>query len=118
MSQHPGPLLCPVCRVDLVMSERQGVEIDYCPRCRGVWLDRGELDKILERSAAEFGPRAGQGGQPGGQPLGEQPYARPQGQPYAAPYGKHDSDEYPAHGHPGYHKRKRKSFLDDIFDFD
>ena len=42
---------CPVCGdVDLVMSERQGVEIDYCPRCRGIWLDRGELDKILERS--------------------------------------------------------------------
>ena len=42
---------CPVCSdVDLVMSERQGVEIDYCPRCRGVWLDRGELDKIMERS--------------------------------------------------------------------
>src|SRR5687768_15471359 len=47
-------LLCPNCRVDLVMSERQGVEIDYCPQCRGVWLDRGELDKILERSAAEL----------------------------------------------------------------
>jgi len=46
-------LLCPACRVDLVMSERQGVEIDYCPRCRGVWLDRGELDKILERNAAD-----------------------------------------------------------------
>ena len=42
---------CPVCNdVDLTMSERQGVEIDYCPRCRGVWLDRGELDKIIERS--------------------------------------------------------------------
>lgn len=43
---------CPVCEtVDLVMADRQGVEIDYCPRCRGVWLDRGELDKIIERSA-------------------------------------------------------------------
>ena len=42
---------CPVCTdVELTMSERQGVEIDYCPRCRGVWLDRGELDKIIERS--------------------------------------------------------------------
>ncbi|WP_191337367.1 zf-TFIIB domain-containing protein [Helicobacter pullorum] len=41
---------CPVCNVDLVMSERSGVEIDYCPKCRGVWLDRGELDKIIERS--------------------------------------------------------------------
>ena len=43
---------CPVCPdTDLVMMERQGVEIDYCPKCRGVWLDRGELDKIIERSA-------------------------------------------------------------------
>jgi Zn-finger nucleic acid-binding protein len=42
---------CPQCsNVALVMSERQGVEIDYCPQCRGVWLDRGELDKIIERS--------------------------------------------------------------------
>jgi Zn-finger nucleic acid-binding protein len=40
---------CPICSVDLVMSERQGVEVDYCPKCRGVWLDRGELDKIVER---------------------------------------------------------------------
>jgi uncharacterized protein len=43
---------CPVCREpDLVMTDRQGIEIDYCPQCRGVWLDRGELDKIIERSA-------------------------------------------------------------------
>ena len=41
---------CPLCNVDLLMSERQGIEIDYCPQCRGVWLDRGELDKIIERS--------------------------------------------------------------------
>ena len=41
---------CPQCSVALVMSERQGVEIDYCPQCRGVWLDRGELDKIIQRS--------------------------------------------------------------------
>ena len=46
---------CPVCvETALVMSERQGVEIDYCPRCRGVWLDRGELDKIIERSGNTF----------------------------------------------------------------
>ena len=51
MSQQPAGLLCPACRVNLVMSERSGVEIDYCPRCRGVWLDRGELDKIVERAA-------------------------------------------------------------------
>ena len=43
---------CPQCRIPLTMSDRQGVEIDYCPQCRGVWLDRGELDKIIERQAA------------------------------------------------------------------
>jgi len=45
-------MLCPVCKVDLLLSDRQGIEIDYCPQCRGVWLDRGELDKIIERSEA------------------------------------------------------------------
>ncbi len=49
---------CPVDGADLVMSDRAGVEIDYCPQCRGVWLDRGELDKIIERSAAEAPPPA------------------------------------------------------------
>ena len=47
---------CPVCTAtDLVMSERSGIEIDYCPQCRGVWLDRGELDKIIERSMSADG---------------------------------------------------------------
>jgi Zn-finger nucleic acid-binding protein len=44
---------CPVDDSELAMSERQGIEVDYCPKCRGVWLDRGELDKIIKRSAAE-----------------------------------------------------------------
>ncbi|MEI7620672.1 MAG: zf-TFIIB domain-containing protein [Candidatus Falkowbacteria bacterium] len=44
---------CPICEVELNMSERQGIEIDYCPKCRGVWLDRGELDKIIEKSNTE-----------------------------------------------------------------
>ena len=89
---------CPVCRVPLVMSDRQGVEIDYCPQCRGVWLDRGELDKIIERSARE--------------------YAAPQAAPAAQPsHGRgydHDRDRDRHHGgHP--HKR-RKSFLEELFD--
>jgi Zn-finger nucleic acid-binding protein len=52
---------CPKCSVELVMSDRQGIEIDYCPQCRGVWLDRGELDKIIERSNAyeTAAPRGG-----------------------------------------------------------
>ena len=47
---------CPVCRVPLAMSDRQGIEIDYCPQCRGVWLDRGELDTIVERSEGAGAP--------------------------------------------------------------
>ena len=91
-------LICPACRVDLVMSERQGVEIDYCPRCRGVWLDRGELDKILERSAAELAP----------------PPAAP---PQSTPEYRRDHDRE-HHRHEGYkpHKSRRRSFLDDLFD--
>ncbi len=50
---------CPTCPdTALVMSDRQGVEIDYCPQCRGVWLDRGELDKLIERSATMAPPSA------------------------------------------------------------
>ena len=45
---------CPNCEETLVMTERQGVEIDYCPKCRGVWLDKGELDKIIEKSSGEW----------------------------------------------------------------
>lgn len=100
MSQHTGGLLCPTCRVDLVMSERHGVEIDYCPKCRGVWLDRGELDKILERGASELGGRAGS------QPSDRHP---------ERPYVRRDSDEYPAYGQQG-KPHKRRSFLDDLFD--
>ncbi|MGH2790715.1 MAG: zf-TFIIB domain-containing protein [Actinomycetota bacterium] len=48
---------CPVDGTQLMMSERQGIEIDYCPQCRGVWLDRGELDKIIERADNEVQPR-------------------------------------------------------------
>ncbi|HSV96993.1 MAG TPA: zf-TFIIB domain-containing protein [Spirochaetota bacterium] len=47
---------CPVCSIALTMSERQGVEIDFCSKCRGVWLDRGELDKIIERASSEMAP--------------------------------------------------------------
>ncbi|MDT7528606.1 zf-TFIIB domain-containing protein [Sphingopyxis sp. SE2] len=59
---EPQGLLCPTCRVNLTMSERQGIEIDYCPQCRGVWLDRGELDKIIERSEATSAPAPGRVG--------------------------------------------------------
>ena len=94
---------CPVCRVPLVMSERQGVEIDYCPQCRGVWLDRGELDKIIERNAQEFAaPPPGPATPP---PPRGQDYDR--GQDYERGYGRHHGDIR--------HKR-RKSFLEELFD--
>jgi Zn-finger nucleic acid-binding protein len=91
---------CPIDNRDLVMTERQGIEIDYCPTCRGVWLDRGELDKIIERSA------------------GQEPEAR--GAPdtryetegdrrdYDDRYGRRDRK----------HGRRRGSLLGDLFDFD
>jgi Zn-finger nucleic acid-binding protein len=47
---------CPICNVDLAMTTRKEVEIDYCPQCRGIWLDRGELDKIIERSFSDVAP--------------------------------------------------------------
>lgn len=50
---------CPNCEEVLIMSERQGIEIDYCPKCRGVWLDRGELDKIIEKSLSVNPPAQG-----------------------------------------------------------
>jgi Zn-finger nucleic acid-binding protein len=83
---------CPTCNVELKMTDRQGVEIDYCPNCRGVWLDRGELDKIIDRAA-------------------EAEFARPVAQ---APYRDDDYDR--EHGRP-YHKKKR-GFLGNMFDFD
>ena len=100
-------LLCPNCRVNLVMSERQGVEIDYCPQCRGVWLDRGELDKILERSAAELSAAS--------QP--QQPPMSQQSSPPPDYRGDHDRDRYRHSDEYQYkpHKR-RKSFLEDLFD--
>lgn len=99
---------CPHCPDTLlVMADRQGVEIDYCPRCRGVWLDRGELDKLIERAAADVPARAA------ATPPAAAPGARP---PHRPDFG--DSD-YRHHGHgQAYGARKRKSLLGEIFDFD
>ncbi len=79
------------------MSERSGIEIDYCPTCRGVWLDRGELDKIIERSL-------GQGGAPPSQP--QQPR-----------YDDRDRDQSYQRGYQQPHGKKRKeSWLSELFD--
>lgn len=82
---------CPIDpTVDLVMTDRQGVEIDYCPTCRGVWLDRGELDKILERSAAA---------------------------PTRRRDDDDDDDDRRRYSQSSPYKKKRSSFLGEIFDF-
>jgi Zn-finger nucleic acid-binding protein len=86
-------MLCPACATLLTMSERQGIEIDYCPSCRGVWLDRGELDKVIERGAV----------------------ASPQGGPSPRPYGhgrRWNDDRH--HGHR--YGKRRMSFLEQLFD--
>ncbi len=98
---------CPACDVALSMTDRQGIEIDYCPQCRGVWLDRGELDKIIERSSADLAPAQAAQAPP--------PVQQPPRHPYP-----------PQQSHPGYRDgpykgdykyRKKKSLLGEIFDF-
>lgn len=97
---HAAGMPCPVCKVSLVMSDRQGVEIDYCPQCRGVWLDRGELDKIIERSANDLAPA--------------QPAPPPPQQPGYAPQGYPQQGYGHGHGYP--YKKRKKSFLEELFD--
>ena len=96
---------CPGCPDStLLMSERQGVEIDYCPHCRGVWLDRGELDKLVQISAQ----------QPVAQPQASSPaYAQQQAH---APQRRPDFEDSDYGKHHGGHYRKKKSWLSDIFD--
>jgi uncharacterized protein len=99
---------CPVDNETLVMADRNGVEIDYCPKCRGVWLDRGELDKIIER-AATAAPAAAPAA-----PVYQPEPGRP-----AAPYRdeprryRDDDDDYDR-GRP---RKRRESFLGELFDF-
>jgi len=84
---------CPIDQTPLAISERHGVEIDYCPECRGVWLDRGELDKIIDKAEKPYTP----------EPIREE-----------RSYKSHDS----SYSHqPSHHKKKRESFLGDLFDF-
>ncbi|WP_370304153.1 zf-TFIIB domain-containing protein [Pseudooceanicola sp.] len=83
---------CPIDGTQLMMTDRSGVEIDYCPQCRGVWLDRGELDKIIERSAAQPAPQRGFD-------------------------DRRSYDERRGYEDKSYKRKKRGSFLDDLFDF-
>jgi Zn-finger nucleic acid-binding protein len=91
---------CPVCPdSNLLMTERQNVEIDYCPQCRGVWLDRGELDKLIERSTIGAG-------------------AMPTAQANYPPNGYSRKDEHHSSQHGGYgqEQHRKKSWLGEIFD--
>ena len=99
----PEPMLCPADRTPLVMSERQNIEIDYCPTCRGVWLDRGELDKIIERSAG------------GAAQQSAPPVPAPAPQPNYQDQGYRDQG-YRDHGHHGRYPKRKKSFLEELFD--
>ncbi|EYD75438.1 hypothetical protein Rumeso_03008 [Rubellimicrobium mesophilum DSM 19309] len=99
---------CPVDGATLVMTERSGVEIDYCPQCRGVWLDRGELDKIIEKAtpavALQEPPREAR----------REEHREPRRDEYRSErrddHRRGDDDDH-------YRKKKRKSLLGDIFDF-
>lgn len=91
---------CPTCILELKMSERQGVEIDYCPKCRGVWLDRGELDKIIERFTNESNNSQKRKDDTNEFEIGK--------------YNKEHKDD---EDEKQYKSRKRKSILGNIFDF-
>ena len=100
--EQVGAMLCPTDKTALVMSDRQGIEIDYCPTCRGVWLDRGELDKIIERSAPDRAPP---------------PHSRAEGvrqEPYP-PQHRYGNDHHDDYRGGGYRTRK-KSFFSELFD--
>ncbi len=124
---------CPVCEnSNLLMSERQGIEIDYCPQCRGVWLDRGELDKIIERSGVvaplsktetpiPVQVQAPAYPQPQAQPQHQNPTHYPQHQNpthYPQQHRQHSSYSHPQHSHSGHYKKKKEGFLSELFDFD
>lgn len=98
---------CPNCNETLLMTERNNIEIDYCPSCRGIWLDKGELDKMLEYAEQKY--RSSEQGQD-----------QDQQQQYQQPYKKYDNDHYKDHHkHNPYQKPyKKKGFLGDLFDFD
>lgn len=115
---------CPIDGETLVMSERSGIEIDYCPKCRGIWLDRGELDKILERGSQELNQRDVSDRRT------ETPYEQPravhsQNDSYRDERGRddrysdrryNDKDRYDDRHYDG-KKSRKKSFLSDIFEF-
>lgn len=102
---------CPNCNETLLIAERHQVEIDYCPNCRGVWLDRGELDKLLnyvEKNDSSSPPYREQSSS-----HGSKNYYTSDRSKYQSDKQTHENDNY-AHNH----RKKKKSFLSDLFDFD
>ena len=107
-------MMCPVCtNIDLVMSERLGIEIDYCPQCRGIWLDRGELDKIIERSTQQMEAAVRTSApNPGDGHWDRSGYAH--GQRNHGDHGDHG--DHRGHGDHGYSHHRQKSFWQELFD--
>ena len=95
---------CPIDQTNLQMTERQGIEIDYCPTCRGVWLDRGELDKIIERNFGQE-PQSRRGPNEGRYERGDERYER-------------GEERYDRGSAPASRQQKKRSFLSDLFEFD
>jgi Zn-finger nucleic acid-binding protein len=106
---------CPIdTTIDLIMTDRQGIEIDYCPTCRGVWLDRGELDKIIERAAASLPRPSPVAAFPAPAPVADRERERVRDRDD----DDDDWDDRHDHRHLGKKpKKKRSSFLGDMFDF-
>ncbi len=116
-------MLCPIDQTELVITERQGVEIDYCPKCRGVWLDRGELDKIIDRSA-EFTAGGASGVGQFEMPEVGGLKGRVQQLDSRDRYDDRRRDDYDDDRYRrddrrhGKKRKKRGSFLEELFDFD
>ena len=100
---------CPTDGTSLTMSERGGIEIDYCPQCRGVWLDRGELDKIIERSASQPAPAAPAPAATSYEQDRDQRRME-QDQRYSR------AEQFPQTSQQPYRKKKKESWLSEIFD--
>jgi Zn-finger nucleic acid-binding protein len=108
---------CPVCKTNLVISDRQGIEIDYCPNCRGVWLDRGELDKLIERApGTSFSPTQQQNFS---QPFQDHPqqFSPSSQQQQSQHYYDDDDDRYRYQNQHSHQHKKKESWLGEIFDF-
>jgi Zn-finger nucleic acid-binding protein len=110
-------ILCPKCHELMVIVDRQGIHIDYCSNCHGVYLDRGELEKLIEMSSH---PRYAQGHHSQGMPYGQQGYGSPAyGQPAPPQRPPQPQRHYDSDYDYNYRSRKRKGgFLSEIFDFD